>query len=120
MEVNETVVLAYFFGGFAVLASTIMRYLLSKLPTEEPKRSSNRLLAAIEVINVRNNTLDVKLMLYQYAGVVWLLSGTAYAIILERQVIRGLVENIFEFLVLVVPGVLLMLTMAILKRLFWK
>jgi hypothetical protein len=117
MEIDDLVVMAYIFGGLAVLLSTILRYLLSlKMPSSRKRR---KLFDAIKIIDVHQDKPEVRLMLFQYTGMGWLLMGTSYLIMSNRFMIQGVAKHIFEVLVLVVPGILLAIIMRILKRLYW-
>ncbi len=116
MEVDDVAVMALIFGGFAVLSSTILRYLIhSKSRTCMIKR----LLTAVSVIDIRQNKSEVRLLLFQYTGVIWVLLGTIYSIISARFNTHGAIEY-FELVGLLVPGLLMVVMISILRRLFWK
>lgn len=117
MEVNGVVVMALIYGGLAMVSSTVLRY---RRGPKLPSSITGRMMNAFRVIDVHQDKPEVRLMLYQYTGVIWLLLGTIYGIILKRYDIHGVIEHIFEFLVLVVPGTLLILTMSMLRRIFWR
>lgn len=116
MAVDDVAVMALIFGGFAVLSSTILRYLIH---SKSQSSIMIRLLTAISVIDVRQNKPEVRLLLFQYTGVIWVLLGTIYGIISTRFNTQGAIEY-FELLGLLVPGLLMVVMMSILRRLFWK
>jgi hypothetical protein len=117
MEVNGVVYLAFIYGGLAVIFFTILRYLI---PTKIPSSVVRRLLNAIKVIDIRQNKLEVRLMLFQYTGVLYLLFGIVYGCFQKGFEIRGFMGNALELLILFGPGILSGLIFSYLSKTYWR
>ena len=117
MGINDVVYLAYILGGLAVIFFTILRCLI---PTKVPSSMARRLLNAIKIMDIRHNKLEVRLMLFQYAGVLYILFGTVYGFFLKRFEIHGVMGNALELLVLFGPGILSMMLFSYLSKLYWR
>lgn len=115
MIFDGTVSGAYIFGSLFILLGTLIRYGF----TTEP-RKIKRLINAIKVAGLREETPDAFGILIQYTGILWLLMGTVYGIILRGFVIRGILNDCLFFLVLCGPLALFAGVLKLLKKYYWK
>lgn len=105
----------YILGSLFILLGTLARF---SFTTET--RKILRLINAIKVAGIREETPDAFGMLMQYIGIIWLLSGTVYGIILRRFVITGILNDCLSFLVLFGPLTLFAGVVKLLKKYYWQ
>jgi len=105
----------YIFGSLFILLGILVRFIFTA-----ETRKILRLINAIKIAGIRDETPDAFGMLMQYTGILWLLSGTAYGIILRRFVITGILEYCLSFLALFGPLTLLAGVLNLLKKYYWQ
>lgn len=106
---------AYIFGSLFILLGTLVRYGF----TAEPRKIM-RLINAIKVADLLEETPDAFGNLIQYTGILWLLIGTVYGIILRGFVIRGILNDCLSLLVLFGPLALFAGVVKLLKKYYWQ
>jgi hypothetical protein len=75
---------------------------------------------ALKVAGLHEKTPDAFGNLIQYTGILWLLIGTIYGIILRGFVIRGILNDCLSFLVLFGPLALFAGVLKLLKKYYWQ
>lgn len=119
-EEENVVIMAYVLGGIAVLIPTLLRYLLASLKTPS-STIPRRMLDAIKLIDLRQNSSEARITIGQYMGIAYLLAGAAYQLILTRWEIDGEIKHIlFAVLCLIGPGAFFALLLSWLKKEYWK
>lgn len=116
MKFDSLVFIAYIFGSIFISLGTLMRYSLSAVE----HRRIVRLVNTMKVVGLREKTPDGFGMLIQFTGVLWVLLGTAYGIILRRIVIKGIIDDCLTFLVLISPAILLIGVVTLLQKYCWQ
>lgn len=116
MKFDGIVFMTYIFGSIFISLGTLMRYSLSAVE----HRKIVRLINTIKVVGLREKTPDAFGMLIQFTGVLWLLLGTVYGIILRRFVIKGIIDDFLTFLVLIGPAILLIGVVTLLQKYYWQ
>lgn len=106
---------AYILGSLFIILGTLARYSFTA-----ETRKIMRLINAIKVAGIREETPDAFGMLMQSTGILWLLFGTGYGIILRRFVITGILDDCLSFLILFGPLSLFAGVMKLLKKYYWQ
>ena len=115
MKFDSLVFMAYIFGSFFIILGILARYSFTA-----ETRKIMRLINAIKVAGIREQTPDAFGMLMQYTGILWLLFGTAYGVIFRRFVIKGIIDDCLTFLILCGPLTLFAGVMKLLKKYYWQ
>jgi hypothetical protein len=116
MKFDGLVFMTYLSGSIFIFLGTLMRFVLS---APEPGRMV-RLINAIKVVSLRKKTPSSFGMLFQFTGIIWLLLGTAYGIIIMRFEIKGIMDDCLTFFVIIVPFILLVGVVQLLQKYYWK
>jgi hypothetical protein len=103
------------FGGLFILLGILVRFSFTA-----EHRKIIRLINAIKISGIREETPDAFGMLMQFTGILWLLFGTIYGIILRGFAITGILNDSLSILVLFGPLTLFAGVLKLLKKYYWK
>jgi hypothetical protein len=108
---------AIFFGICFLILPTALRFFS---PTITGYSFFKRFVYSLRSVDPRSNRYDGTHMMLQITGILWLLLGVGYKILVNSFSISGVVDDLIVLVVLFGPGAFLFMVFRILQSKYWE